>query len=190
MVEYCKNAILLGGAHYQTAMDFFAAGDWYEEPKLAALLRHSLTQKFEIARLDPKEKGLGLMLEYGHTVGHALEWISQGRMLHGEAVYHGMQVAGLLANRMGILPDAELRNQSLLLQNLHCIPSIPAEISIGQILQAVQRDNKKTAKGLAFILMQGIGRVHREDPKQDSVLTAVPEAELAATLQAYCSQPI
>jgi 3-dehydroquinate synthase len=188
-VEYCKNAILLGGDHYEEALRFFAAAEPFSDAQLGLLLRNSLAQKFEIARLDPLEKGAGLMLEYGHTVGHALEYLSQGRLLHGEAVYHGMNVAGHLAHHMGILPLQELKRQSLLLSRLQGIPAIPNDISVGQILASVQKDNKKVGKGLSFILMKAIGEVNRaEDPAgsgSPSVLTPVCDYQLNRMLLEY-----
>ena len=182
LVEYCKNAILLGGRHFETATAFFDEGHVLAPAKLRQLLRYSLEQKFEIARQDPTERGFGLVLEYGHTVGHAVEFLSQGRVLHGEAVYHGMRVAGRLANILGIFSDAEYRKQTLLLNKIPDIPGIPADISVGQILQAVQRDNKKRDKGLAFILMQAIGQPNR---RGESVLTPVPEEALQQVLLEY-----
>ena len=182
LVEYCKNAILLGGAHFETARRFFAEGNPLAPGKLRQLLRYSLEQKFEIAKQDPTERGFGLILEYGHTIGHVVEFLSQGRVLHGEAVFHGMNVAGRLANKLGILPDAEHNKQMQLLGSIPEIPGIPAEISVGQIMQSVQRDNKKRDKGLAFILMQAIGKPHRHG---ESMLTTVPEEVLHQILLDY-----
>jgi 3-dehydroquinate synthase len=186
-VEYCKNAILLGGDHYAEALRFFSVPETFSEAQLERLLVNSLAQKFEIARLDPKEKSLGLMLEYGHTVGHALEWLSQGRLLHGEAVYHGMNVAGQLAHHLGIMPVEELKKQSLLLSRLRGIPPIPNDISVGQILTSVQRDNKKVGKGMAFILMKAVGEVNRQESSgpEKSVLTPVCEFQLNKVLLEY-----
>jgi 3-dehydroquinate synthetase len=181
-VEYCKNAILLGGRHYAEALDFFSAPEVFSEAQLSRLLENSLAQKFEIARLDPRERAAGLMLEYGHTVGHALEWLSHGRLLHGEAVYHGMNVAGQLAHHLGIMPLDELKRQSVLLSRLTGIPPIPKDISVGQILSAVQRDNKKVGKGLAFILMRAVGEVNRHE---GAVLTPVCEFQLNRVLLEY-----
>jgi 3-dehydroquinate synthetase len=80
LVEYAKNAILLGGAHYDSALETFrgksGAGDAFDPATLRRVLRLSLEQKFEIARLDPTERAYGLVLEYGHTVGHAVEYPS------------------------------------------------------------------------------------------------------------------
>ncbi|MEO6094324.1 MAG: iron-containing alcohol dehydrogenase [Fibrobacteria bacterium] len=186
-VEYCKNAILLGGDHYAEALDFFSVKETFSEAQLERLLVNSLAQKFEIARLDPKEKGLGLMLEYGHTVGHALEWLSQGRLMHGEAVYHGMNVAGQLAHHMGVMPVEELKKQSLLLSRLRGIPPVPNDISVGQILMSVQRDNKKVGKGMAFILMKAVGQVNMQEDAAGvpSVLTPVCEFQLNKVMLEY-----
>lgn len=181
-VEYCKNAILLGGRHYDEALAFFSVPDAFSEAQLARLLENSLAQKFEIARLDPRERALGLMLEYGHTVGHALEWLSQGRLLHGEAVYHGMNVAGQLAHHLGVMPLDELKRQSLLLSLLTGIPPIPKDISVGQILAAVQKDNKKVGKNPAFILMKAVGEANRHE---GGVLTPVCEFQLQRVLYEY-----
>jgi 3-dehydroquinate synthase len=188
-VEYCKNAILLGGDHYEEALRFFSVQQTFSDAQLDILLRNSLAQKFEIARLDPVEKGAGLMLEYGHTVGHALEYLSQGRLLHGEAVYHGMNVAGHLAHHMGILPVSELKRQTILLSRLNGIPPIPNDISVGQILASVQKDNKKIGKGLSFILMKAIGQVNRTEAPSgtgaESVLTPVCDYQLNKVLLEY-----
>ncbi len=181
-VEYCKNAILLGGEHYEHALAAIRGGDMLCQEGLRKLLRFSLEQKFEIARQDPSERGFGLVLEYGHTVGHAAEFLSQGRLLHGEAVYHGMMVAGRIANEMGVLPDAELEKQLDLLGVLRGIPPIPADISASQILQTARRDNKKRDQGLALILMEAIGKPHR---RGDSVLIPVPEDLLRRVLTEY-----
>ncbi len=181
-VEYCKNAILLGGEHYDEAMRFFSVRETFSEPQLERLLLNCLTQKFEIAKLDPKEKSLGLMLEYGHTVGHALEYLSQGRLIHGEAVYHGMNVAGQLALHMGIMPIEEFKKQSMLLSRLCGLPTIPKDISVAQILASVQRDNKKVGKGMAFILMKAVGEVNRYE---ESVLTPVCEFQINPVMLEY-----
>ena len=195
LVEYAKNAILLGGAHYDNALASFKGTggdksvDLLDPAALRAILRFSLEQKFEIARLDPSERAYGLVLEYGHTVGHATEYLSQGRLLHGEAVYHGMMVAGRLANVMGLFPDAEYARQKALLALIPGIPAIPADISVGQILQSARRDNKKRDQGLAFILMEAIGKPHRfqtaRGPRGETVLTPVSEELLQATLVEY-----
>lgn len=193
LVEYAKNAILLGGSHYDNALAIFRGTlngredvDMLGPDGLRAVLRSSLEQKFEIARLDPTERAYGLVLEYGHTVGHATEFLSQGRLLHGEAVYHGMMVAGRIAVMMGILPEAEHAKQRTLLDLMTGITPIPADISVGQIMQSARRDNKKRDQSLSFILMDAVGRPHVvEGPRGRTVLTPVPEEVLRTALTEY-----
>jgi 3-dehydroquinate synthase len=186
LVEYAKNAILLGGSHYDNALATFSEPDLLGADTLRKILRYSLEQKFEIAKLDPTERGYGLVLEYGHTVGHAAEYLSQGRLLHGEAVYHGMMVAGRIANMLGILPDAEYAKQRALLALIEHIPAIPADISVGQIVQSARRDNKKRDQSLSFILMDAVGHPHKvQGPRGETVLTPVPEEALRAALTEY-----
>jgi 3-dehydroquinate synthetase len=182
LVEWCKNALLLGGMHFERALNYFEQGDGFSTQRLRTMVTHSLEQKFAIAELDPGERKYGLILEYGHTVGHALEYLAQGRLLHGEAVFHGMRVAGRLANAMGLMPEAELAKQEKLLSHLLCIPSIPPEISVAQILQSVRKDNKKENKGHSFVLLKAIGDPHRHG---ESVMIPVQEETLQQVLLDY-----
>ena len=183
LVEFAKNAILLGGEEFEQVVDFLSESENdFSSERLNQLLRASLLQKFAIAKLDPSEKNFGLVLEYGHTVGHAIEGLSQGRMLHGEAVYHGMNIEGRLANLIGLFPDTEYKRQSLLLSRIRGIPSVPADISVGQLMQSVHRDNKKRDAGLSFVLLQAIGQPHFTGP---SVLTSVSEDALRQVLLEY-----
>jgi 3-dehydroquinate synthetase len=88
----------------------------------------------------------------------------------------------MLAAQKGIMPSQELKRQSFLLSQIRGIPTIPVDISIGQILQTVQRDNKKVGKDIAFILMDSIGSVHRTG---SSILTPVTPSELNPVLAEY-----
>lgn len=182
LVEWCKNALLLGGMHYERALAYFEQGDGFSTHRLRTMVGHSLEQKFAIAELDPGERKYGLILEYGHTVGHALEFLAQGRLLHGEAVYHGLRVAGRLSHAMGLLPADELAKQEKLLDHLHCMPSIPPEFSVAQILQGVRKDNKKENKGHSFVLLKAIGEPHRHG---ESVMIPVQEETLQQVLLDY-----
>jgi 3-dehydroquinate synthetase len=103
-----------------------------------------------------------------------------------------MNVAGQLSHHLGIMPLEELKKQSLLLSRLRGIPPIPNDISVGQIMTSVQRDNKKVGKGMAFILMKAVGEVNRQeaegqaaDGQVKSVLTPVCEFQLNRVLLEY-----
>ena len=68
---------------------------------------------------DERETGERMLLNYGHTVGHALEAATgYGALLHGEAVAVGMQAAARIAHRMGMLDAAAVERQRRLLERL------------------------------------------------------------------------
>ncbi len=186
MVEYCKNAIILGAEHYERVTHVMS-----ESPipfsSFPQIIKDALKQKFIIGEKDPIEKTSALILEYGHTVGHALEYLSQDKLLHGEAVYYGMKVAAQLSFKMGILPQSELDKQNLLLSNLTQIPPIPNNIQLNDLLQAVQNDNKKSGTQIQFILLSKIGEMHKNNnsyltPVQPELLKSVLEESLYAML--------
>jgi 3-dehydroquinate synthase len=87
-----------------------------DEALLGDVIRRAVELKALVVGEDEREDGRRVILNYGHTVGHALEAATgYHRYLHGEAVAIGMAAAGFLANRRGVLSDAALAEQAALL---------------------------------------------------------------------------
>ncbi len=83
---------------------------------LAAVVAACVEAKGEVVGRDEKERDVRAVLNYGHTVGHALEAVSLGRLRHGEAVAVGMNAAAWLGDRMGVAaPGVRQRQNDLLL---------------------------------------------------------------------------
>lgn len=190
LVEYCKNALILGKEHYSTALATLeriqkSPSCLFEE--LPGILRDSLKQKFIIAELDPHEGGEGLILEYGHTAGHALEQISEGSLFHGEAVWHGMHVAGRIAQLLGVFSKEDLKKQQELLNLIPNIPNLADTVPhLGpkRWLQGIHKDNKKIDAGFHWILLSAVGRIHRTG--KHAPLTPVSQEITLQALQEYC----
>src|SRR6185369_14396400 len=86
---------------------------------LAPIVARSIELKADIVERDERESGDRMLLNYGHTVGHALEAASgYGALLHGEAVAVGMQAAAYIAQRLEMLSADEARRQTDLLRVL------------------------------------------------------------------------
>jgi 3-dehydroquinate synthase len=113
--------------------------------------------KAAVVETDEKESGLRAILNFGHTVGHALETITGYEyFLHGEAVAHGMAAASMLSWREGYLSEKDHR--ALLQQLLHLAPPpIPAHITTEQIFSAMQLDKKRDQGGQLWVLLDKIG---------------------------------
>jgi len=168
VVEYAKNALILGETHYPIALALLEQQD---RPYLQ-ILENSLLQKREIARRDPTEKNFGLALEYGHTFGHALEYCSQGSLLHGEAVWLGLNIAANMALKLDILSEGEYQKHQLLL-NL-CQPQINLTLpSRKELKELLDRDNKRQAALPGFILLEKIGKIHQSTASSNKMLTLV-----------------
>jgi len=180
MVEYCKNALILGNNNYQKALDVCksdpSGGDFEK------IILDSLHQKFEIARKDPSEKKFGLILEYGHTAGHAIEYLSNGKLYHGEAIWHGLNIAGNIGVEIGVFDRAENKKQKELLSLIPCIPPVPEYIDTKNLCHEMLKDNKKTGDGVQFVLLSRLGRVSRTG---SSILTPVEYTVLEKVLHHY-----
>ena len=108
---------------------------------------------------DEKEKsGARALLNYGHTIGHAIETAGNySRYLHGEAVSIGMNAAAILGNLVGITPKEVVDRQKDLL-GLYGLPLQFKNLSPGSIMDAMTRDKKVKDGEISWILLHEVGR--------------------------------
>lgn len=123
------------------------------------IVSDSVRIKAEVVSADEKEGGLRKILNYGHTLGHALEAETKyERLLHGEAVGYGMNAAAHLAERLGLLAKAdadEMRRVTNLYGPWPAVGDLSPEVLAGHTLK-----DKKTIQGTThFVLAEGVGTV-------------------------------
>ncbi len=127
---------------------------------LAHAVAVSCRIKARVVEQDETERGLRAILNYGHTVGHAVEALTgYTSFTHGEAVAIGMAVAARLAVNMGMLPKEDAGR----IANLICRAGLPVDlpegISSSELLDSFKRDKKVSGGQLTFVLPERIGRV-------------------------------
>jgi 3-dehydroquinate synthase len=124
---------------------------------LDGVLTAAIRAKARVVGTDERDRGRRLLLNYGHTTGHALEALGgYRRWLHGEAVALGMRVAARIARHRGVLgADAEAR-QNALLARLGFARRFP-EVTVERLAPFLARDKKARAGAWAFVLTTGIG---------------------------------
>jgi 3-dehydroquinate synthase len=123
------------------------------------LIARCIQMKIRIVEQDERETGLRKILNFGHTVGHALEQATNYRRLrHGEAVGWGMLAAGRLATQRGMWDTAEFDKLKSILIRAKCLYP-PGKISPARILKALKHDKKKTGKNMQFMLPVRTGEV-------------------------------
>jgi 3-dehydroquinate synthase len=148
-----------------------------ETATLVNVIGRSVAVKAEVVSIDEREDGLRMILNYGHTAGHALEAAGDyQRLLHGEAVSIGMGIAARIGEEVGITPPTLRRRQDDLIRRFG-LPLETADVPVGKALAALALDKKVRAKRNRWILLEGAGRtVVRDDVPADLVETAIREA--------------
>ena len=115
--------------------------------------------KADVVREDEKESGLRAILNYGHTIGHALEAAGDYRVLsHGEAVAVGMEAEAVIAMKMGLAPLEVLAAQNRLLK-LCGLPTRVRRLPRQRVLSALKLDKKGVDGRTRFVLPEAVGRV-------------------------------
>ena len=127
------------------------------EPKaLERVIAASIRMKADVVRRDEHESGLRMILNFGHTVGHALEQATRYKaMLHGEAVSWGMVAALALARRRGTITGAQMERMEKLIYRYGPLPKL--KVSAARIMAATGRDKKNVGGVRRFVLPVGIG---------------------------------
>jgi len=124
---------------------------------LVPIIAESCRIKAAIVEQDERESGPRRALNFGHTVGHALEAVTKyKRFLHGEAVAYGMMAAAALGVARGVLTEDDRSALRALITQMGPLPPV-GDLSAGQALEAVSRDKKVIAGTLHFVLPTGIG---------------------------------
>ena len=131
----------------------------YDADALAHLITRSCEIKARVVEQDEREGGLRRILNFGHTVGHALEAVTHYRRFHhGEAVGQGMRAASRIAERAGLLKASQRQAIEEAVLSVGELPPTN-NLALRDIMDAIQRDKKAEAGRIAFVLPVEIGRV-------------------------------
>ncbi|AGY59200.1 3-dehydroquinate synthase [Gloeobacter kilaueensis] len=149
--------------------------DRLEPAQLTRILVRSCQTKAEVVVRDEREGGLRAILNYGHTVGHAIESVTNyRRYLHGEGVALGMVAAGRLAANLGLWSASEAARQEALIAGAHLPVRWAGDIATDALIERMQTDKKVVTGRVRFVLPEAIGRA--------SIGVEVPEAVLRSVL--------
>lgn len=140
---------------------------------LAWIIRRCVEIKADFVQKDPLDMGERMKLNYGHTLGHAIETCAgYGQYLHGEAVAVGMVLAARIGERLGISPDGLEAGTRQLVERYGLPCEAPPEL-VAEAVRIVGRDKKVFDGRISLVLLDEIGH---------AVLHNVPVEEIAETL--------
>ena len=166
----------IADAEFFTWLEAHAESLLAREPaSLEYAIAQSCQRKAAIVVRDETEQGERMLLNFGHTFGHAIETEQgYGGLLHGEAVAVGMLLAARLSADLGRAPFADAQRLQALLARFRLPTHIPEDLAPDALLQRMRLDKKAVSGALRLILWRGIG--HAE------VVREVPEAAILKVL--------
>ncbi|MEA3227019.1 MAG: 3-dehydroquinate synthase, partial [Planctomycetota bacterium] len=163
LVESVKHAIIADADYF----DFLEANlDAVLERKpdvLTEVAHKNCKIKGGVVEADPREQNLRRILNYGHTIGHAVEAASGFELLHGEAVAIGIIGAGLIEIEMELAQPGRLERIRAILEKLGVPVRLPRNLAEEKLIDLIKRDKKAINKWPRFVLIDRIGKVHCED---------------------------
>jgi 3-dehydroquinate synthase len=147
---------------------------------LGPVVSAAAAAKIAVVERDPTEKGERRLLNFGHTLGHAIESAcGYSGLRHGEAVGYGILFALRLARRRGLAPEVAARIHRLILRL--GLPRLP-ELSAEELMAGMARDKKARESGLVWVLPRSLG--------EGWMVDGVPEHEVRGELADFLRDPL
>jgi 3-dehydroquinate synthase len=152
-----------------------AAGGLRESAFLEKIITSACRIKKGLVELDEWDRGVRRILNFGHTVGHAVEAASAYSLMHGEAVAIGMVAAALFSEQLHYLPADDRRRIVSVIRAVGLPDRIPQNLDLEEIAARITRDKKKKGETVHFVLLKKLG--------VPIVNGGIPETMLKKTLE-------
>lgn len=141
---------------------------------LAGIIRRAVNVKIVVVNADERETGERMLLNYGHTLGHAIEAAAgYGELLHGEAIAIGMHLEAQLAFRLGMIDSGIVERQADLLTGYGLPIAIPPGMTADDLIERTLRDKKVSAGKVRWALPTAIGAAAIRDDVPEAIVRAV-----------------
>lgn len=181
MAEAIKHGVIADAAYFDGVAAVAARIDELDTagPAMLDLVARSVEIKADVVRRDEREAGMRKTLNFGHTIGHAVEHLSGYSVLHGEAIAVGMVIESRIAELLGVAePGTTARIQSLV-REFGLPDSLPARLSPDDVIASTHGDKKARAGRAEYALPARIGAMAGES---DGWAVAVPDAVVREAL--------
>ncbi|ASO18731.1 3-dehydroquinate synthase/2-deoxy-scyllo-inosose synthase [Actinoalloteichus hoggarensis] len=191
LCEAAKNCLAIRPGDLPMLRRMLDEGRLASPEALSWLLEVSIAAKTGVTAADSFERRAGLVLEYGHTVGHAVELVDHRRhgpdgLSHGESIAFGMLVAARISHARGRLSAEDVRVHDEIVAALGAPTRLPEGMTVDEVLAVVRDDNKRgylpdVPGQVPFVLLDGLG-VPAGEPELP--LVPVDLAEVRSALEA------
>ena len=165
MAEAVKHGVIADAEYFGFLEASHRAALAREPAAIERLVSRSVEIKAQVVAADERERGRRAILNFGHTVGHAIEAAGQFTILHGEAVAMGMACEARLAEALAIAAPGTARRIHTLLERCGLPLERPAGATVDDLLRAMRLDKKARAGTVRFALPTAVGTMCGDDAK-------------------------
>lgn len=175
MAEVIKYGVIADGGFFGWLEENLEKAMELEPAVMEEIITVSCRIKAAVVQEDETEQGRRAVLNFGHTVGHAVESLTgYSAYRHGEAVAVGMAAAARLSERMGLIDSVERRRLESLLARAGLPVDVPRDLDRKEMLQSMRRDKKVISSRLTFVLPDSIGSVRIiRDMDEELILSCI-----------------
>lgn len=176
LCELVKNLVAIKPDSIPEFKSILSKSNQYDDSEWERIIDFCIEAKMSVMRNDAYEKNTGLVLEYGHTIGHALELAANGTFNHGECVSFGMLCAADISRQLGCLSAEEIQVHRDLLKLID-VEAYPRPEHVPVIKSYIEKDNKRgyrsTKQGhVGMILLDTLGQMRMEEDSYVSLVSA------------------
>lgn len=163
LVKYGAIADEVYYAEVEAALPELLSEKGRNSDRLRSIIVRSVEIKSDIVSRDEREEGLRKILNFGHTIGHAVELISGYSLLHGEAVAIGMALEAALAERIGLARSGTAAEITRVLSLAGLPTTLPPNVGLDAVIEAMRSDKKRRGATTMFSLPLRIGAMAGKD---------------------------
>jgi 3-dehydroquinate synthase len=176
LYEVVKYGVIASGALFDRVATSLPAIFDHDRRVLTPLIADCCRIKADVVMADEREGGLRRILNFGHTVGHALEALTTyQRFRHGEAIGYGMLAAASLSTARGLMTSDDQARLADVIRRMGPLPPV-GDLRISDALDAIGHDKKVVKGTLHFVLARGLGAT--------AIVSDVRPKELARAMRA------
>ncbi|MCR5487343.1 MAG: 3-dehydroquinate synthase [Lachnospiraceae bacterium] len=176
MGEVLKHGLIRNESFYEFLVNHFSEINDRELDVLIPMVRQSLEIKKDVVEKDPTEKGERAILNFGHTIGHAIEKYMGLKLMHGECVALGSIAACYISYRRGYLSTEEYYEIRDMFLPFFLPITLPDEADAAEILRLTKSDKKMNSGKIRFILLKKVGEAYIDTEVSDEeMLSGIQE---------------
>ncbi len=168
LAEVLKYAVIASPALFERLEDDPDALLRLDPDAVARTVADCCAIKADIVERDEREAGPRMVLNYGHTLGHAIEDAAAYSLTHGECVAYGMRAAARIALALGLFPQAGFARHERLL-DAYGLALAPLDLDPDRLLRIASGDKKNSGGRITFILPTALGQTTRRDDVPDEL---------------------